>query len=125
MNGLTLDTGGLIAYERADRRMVALLNNVRVRQLSIAIPAGVLGQTWRDGRRQVRLVRLLAYPEVEIETLDDLRARAAGQLCGVRGTSDVIDASVLLCASARGHHIVTSDPDDLARLDPRAELIVI
>ena len=40
----------------------------------------------------------------------------AGQLCGVRGTHDVIDASVVLCALARRHRIVTSDPKDLARI---------
>jgi hypothetical protein len=35
-------------------------------------------------------------------SLDDARARAAGQLCGVTGTSDVVDASVVLCAKRRG-----------------------
>lgn len=125
MSGLTLDSGALIAYERADRRTALLLDRARERQVAIAIPAGVLGQTWRDGRRQVRLARFLAQPEIEIDVLDDERARAAGQLCGVRGTSDVIDASVVLCAKVRGHRIITSDPDDLARLDPTAELIVI
>ena len=125
VSGLTLDSGALIAYERAARRVVLLLDGAVDFQLPIAIPAGVLGQTWRDGRRQVRLARFLAQPEIEIEILDDLRAREAGQLCGVRGTSDVIDASVILCAKARGHRIITSDPDDLAKLDPTAELIVI
>src|SRR5262249_11720445 len=55
----------------------------------------------------------------------DRLAREAGQLCGIRGTADVIDASVVLAARARGHRIVTSDPEDLERLDPRADLIVL
>jgi predicted nucleic acid-binding protein len=54
---------------------------------------------------------------VEIETLDDRRARAAGQLCGVSGTNDVVDASVALCARSRGHAVLTSDVDDFRRLD--------
>jgi hypothetical protein len=125
MPGLTLDAGALIAFERRERGVLHLLELVLDRAEPIVVPAGVIGQVWRDGRRQVRLARFLANEEVEIELLDDLRARAAGQLCGVTGTTDVIDASVVLCARARGHRIVTSDPDDLARLDPRVELIVV
>lgn len=125
VTGLTLDAGALIAVERNVRQVIALLKRARAHGLSMAIPAGVLGQVWRDGRKQVRLARLLATEELEIEALDDLRARTAGQLCGVTRTDDVIDASVVLCARARGHRIVTSDPDDLARLAPDLELIVV
>jgi hypothetical protein len=53
------------------------------------------------------------------------RARAAGQLCGVSRTTDIVDASVVLCARAHSAKIVTSDPDDLRRLDRKAELIVV
>lgn len=125
MKGLTLDAGALIAVERNVRRVIALLERARTHGLSIAIPAGVLGQVWRDGGKQVRLARLLGTEELEIEVLDDLRARTAGQLCGATRTDDVIDASVVLCARARGHRIVTSDPDDLAQLAPDLELIVV
>jgi len=123
--GLTLDTGALIAFERNDRRLVALIARTIANGHTMAVPAGVVGQVWRNGRRQARLARLLGAEEVEVEPLDDHRARAAGQLCGITGTSDVIDASVVLCARARGHQIVTSDPDDLQRLDPVAPLILV
>jgi len=125
MTGLTLDAGALIAFERTDRKVIALLARALERDLAIAVPAGVVAQVWRDGRRQVRLARLLGADEVEVEVLDDRGARAAGQLCGARRTADIVDASVVLCARARGHRIVTSDPDDLARLDPAASLIVV
>jgi hypothetical protein len=125
MAGLTLDTGALIAFERNDRRVVALIARSLGHGHVIAVPAGVVGQVWRDGRRQARLARFLGAAEVEIEPLDDKRARDAGQLCGIRGTVDVIDASVVLCARARGHRIATSDPDDLRRLDPGAPLIPV
>ena len=62
---------------------------------------------------QSRLARLLASPAVAAETLDDIRARAAGQLCGATGTDDLIDASVVLGARGRGDRIFTSAPDDL------------
>jgi hypothetical protein len=114
---LTLDAGVLIAFERGDRAVVAIIARSLQRKLVLAVPAGVIGRVWRDGRRQAVLARLLASDLIEIVPLDDATARAAGQLCGARGTSDVIDASVVLCARARDHAVLTSDPDDLARLD--------
>jgi hypothetical protein len=117
MSGLTLDAGALIAFDRNDRAIVAIVARAREHNLRLAVPAGAVGQVWRDGSRQARLARLLGSDVVDIEALDDIRARAAGQLCGVTGTRDVIDASVVLCARARGHGVLTSDPDDLRRLD--------
>ena len=125
MAGLTLDAGALIAFERADRRITLLLGLALRYRLEIVVPAGVVAQVWRDGRRQARLARLLGDDNVEVDVLDDQRARAAGQLCGVRRTTDIVDASVVLCARARKHRIVTSDPDGLAHLDPAASLIVV
>ena len=100
-------------------RMVPMLRSL------IAIPAGVVGQVWRDGRTQVPLARLLGAPIVDIEPLTDREARAAGQLCGVRGTRDVIDASVVLCAQRRQAAVLSSDTDDLLRLDPRARIVAV
>lgn len=125
MSGLTLDTGALIAFERNDRKMVALMKRALELGYSFAVPAGALGQAWRDGRRQARLARLLGSAEVVIEPLSDRRAREAGQLCGVTKTRDVIDASVVLCGKQRGHSVVTSDPSDLRRLDASLPLIVV
>jgi len=125
MNGLTLDTGALIAFERNDRKLVGLLKRALELGHAFAVPAGVVGQAWRDGSRQARLARLLGSVEVSIEPLSDRRAREAGQLCGATKTRDVIDASVVLCGKQRGHCIVTSDPDDLRRLDASVSLIVV
>lgn len=125
MKGLTLDAGALIALERRDRRLEILLKRARDHRAEIVIPAGALAQAWRDGRRQARLAKLVGSAEVTLEPLDDLLARQAGQLCGVTGTRDVVDASVVLCARARNHSVVTSDPDDLRRLDSKLELIEV
>lgn len=123
--GATLDAGALIAFERSQRKAVALVARARERDQPLSVPVGVIGQAWRDGRRQVRLARLLGSAAVEIVALDDFAARAAGQLCGATGTTDVIDATVVLCAQARGRRIATSDPDDILRLDPTLQLIVV
>lgn len=123
--GTTLDAGALMSFERAQRKAVVLVARARERDEPLSVPVGVVGQVWRDGRRQVRLARLLGSETVEIVGLDDFGARAAGQLCGTRGTSDVVDATVVLCARARGCRIATSDPEDMRRLDPMLELILI
>jgi hypothetical protein len=123
MSGLTFDAGALIAFERNERRTVALVVRALENALPLAVPAGVVGQVWRDGRRQARLARLLGSDSIEIEALDDARARAAGQLCGVTRTTDLIDATVVLCARRRAQAVLTSDADDLTRLDPGLRLI--
>lgn len=123
--GATLDAGALIAFERAGRKAVVLVARARERDEPLSVPVGAIGQVWRDGRRQARLARLLGSDAVEVVGLDDFGVRAAGQLCGATGTTDVIDATVVLCAQARGRRIATSDPDDMRRLDPTLELIVV
>jgi hypothetical protein len=122
MSGLTLDTGALIAFERADRRAVALVRKAIERDLDIAVPAGALAQAWRGGPRQARLAALLGYELVVIEALDAPSARLAGELCGRSNTADVVGASVVVCARRRRHTVVTSDPDDLRRLDSGLQL---
>ena len=117
MTGLTLDTGARIAFDRNDRRVVAIISRALALGVRLAVPAGVVSQAWRDGRRQARLARLLGSNLIGIEVLDDKGARAAGQLCGVTRTGDVIDASVVLCARSRSHGVLTSDVGDLRRLD--------
>ena len=122
MSGITLDSGALIAFEKNDRRVIAALRVALDARVTLTVPAGVVGQVWRDGSRQARLARLLGSEGVVVEALDDTRARAAGQLCGARGTSDVIDAAVVVSARSRGDRIFTSDVEDILRLDPKADV---
>ncbi|MGH2725442.1 MAG: PIN domain-containing protein [Actinomycetota bacterium] len=125
MRGATLDAGALTAFERAKRSIVALITRALERGAVLAVPAGVIAQVWRDGARQARLVRLLASDLTEVVPLDDSTARAVGQLCGISGATDVVDVSVVLCARERGHVVVTGDPADLRRVDPRMEFVRI
>lgn len=125
MPGVTLDTGALIAIERGDRRLQALLDEAAAASADLAVPAGVIAQAWRGSSRQARLARFLALSSVTVVVLDELEARAAGVLCGRAGTADVVDASVVLCARARGHAVVTGDQDDLAALDPALRLVTL
>ena len=120
--GITLDTGALIALERGNRRVIALLQLLTENVGSVRIPAGVVGQAWRGGGRQAVLARLLAIPEVSVVALDAQLAKACGELCAATSTTDVIDASVVLVARERRDTILTSDVSDLVCLDPAARL---
>lgn len=120
--GITLDSGALIALSRGDGRMIALLREIVARRARVRIPAGVVGQTWRDGSRQAFLARFLRSSQVEIRALDGQLARACGELCGATGTGDMIDASVVITARERRDTIISSDVVDLRRLDPTARI---
>lgn len=125
IQGITLDTGALIAVDRGDKRMVALLREALVQGRSVRVPSGVVGQAWRNGAKQAVLARLLRNEGLEIIPLDEHLARSCGELCGATGTSDVIDASVVILAKQTGGPIISSDSDDLRRLDPTATIVQV
>jgi hypothetical protein len=111
--GLVLDTGALIAFERGDRQVAALIEATRRRKDRVVTSSGCVAQAWRDGARQALLVRLLAGTAEQ--ALDPSRSQSVGELCAAAGTTDVIDAHLALLAHDGGA-VVTSDPGDLAVL---------
>ena len=119
---IVLDAGALIAFERGDARMRALCREALRIGARLVIPAGVVGQVFRDSARQVPLRALLNGPTSSIPALDRVLAEAAGTLCGRAKTSDVIDATVVLVARHERATVITSDPTDLERLDPSLPL---
>ncbi len=60
-----------------------------------------------------------------VVAFDDRDARVTGQLCGISGPSDVVDASVVVVAWQRNLRVLTCDPGDLRQLDPRLELVPV
>ncbi|HEX6424644.1 MAG TPA: hypothetical protein VFZ79_14275 [Acidimicrobiales bacterium] len=110
---MTYDAGALVAAERNDRIIWALHRRSLDRGLRPTVPAGALGQGWRGGP-QAQLARLLKGCRVEV--LDEARSRAAGAACARSGTRDVIDASVVVGAAARGDLVATSDRADLEQI---------
>ena len=121
--GITLAAGGLIALERNDRRAVVLLVRARELGAEVVVPATALAQVIRVPARQVGLMRLLRQPRTTTVALDRVDASFVGQLLGATGTTDIADAHVVVCARRAGQAVVTSDPDDLRRLDPDLPLI--
>ena len=104
--------------------MQARLDEARRRGGSICIPAEAVAQAWRSGR-QARLARLLKSPDIDIAVMTLAAARTVGLMCADTGHSDVVDVHVVLCARERHHAIVTSDPGDIARVDPALPRIVV
>ncbi len=113
MNGVTYDAGALIAAERGSRSMWRLHRRTIERGIKPTLPTVVFGQAWRGGP-QARLSRLARG--CRIEPFTEQQARAAGAALAASGSSDLIDAAVVMTALAREDMIVTSDPDDLRRI---------
>jgi hypothetical protein len=117
---LVLDTGALIAFDRGDRRVAALVEAVRRRREHLVTSSGCVAQAWREGGpRQALLARLLIG--VHERALDAAVSRRLGTLCSVARSTDVVDAHVAALAHD-GDVILTRDPDDLRTLlaEPQA-----
>jgi hypothetical protein len=114
VSALILDAGAFVAVDRDDRAMVARLRAAQQHGLELRSIAMVIAQVWRDPRgRQAHLARLLHAVDVRAVTQQD--GRDAGVLQRAAGTSDPIDATVVLLA-APGDRILTSDSGDLSLL---------
>ena len=106
MNGVTYDTGALIAADHNDRRMWALHAGFLALEVSPTVPTPVLAEAWRGGPRQASLARFL--PLCTTEPLTDRQARAVGSLAARAGHDDIVDVTVVEGAVRRHDAVVTS-----------------
>lgn len=125
MPGVTLDAGALIALDHDDRRVIVLLARAVETNSRVTIPSSALAQAIRRPERQARLARLIRQPTSDVVPLDRVDAVNVGRLLAASGTSDVVDAHVVVCARRAAQRVVTSDRDDLSTLDPTLQLIVL
>jgi hypothetical protein len=110
---VVLDAGPLIAAERRDREVLAVLEEAIAYQIHLTTSAAVVAQVWRDGGRQVTLARLL--DGVDVVGFDEETDRHVGSLLGATGLSDVVDGHVAWIAE-HGDVVLTGDVDDIRRL---------
>ena len=114
MSPVVLDAGALVALERGDTTVSALIKAAMLADLPVRTHPLVLAQVWRGGTgRQARLAQ--ALKGVEVIPLDESGGRRVGVLLGQAGTSDPVDAAVVDLATDQDL-ILTSDPDDLTAL---------
>lgn len=110
---LVLDAGALLAIDRRDRRLGALLRLAQQERIVVRTSPAAVAQVWRHGARQAQLARVLAG--VAAQPLDLGVGKRLGALLAASRTCDVVDAHVASLASA-GDTVLTSDPDDLRHL---------
>jgi len=111
-DGITFDTGALIALERRSARARKVLERATELKIRITVPSPVITEWWR-GRSDHRDAIVAA---VRIEPLSEHLAKLAGEaLASVRG-SRAMDAIVMASAAQRGDIVYTSDADDLQAL---------
>ena len=122
---MTLDAGALIALDRDNRHVIVLLARAAETKARVTIPASALAQAIREPARQARLGRLLRQPATDVVPLDRVDATNIGRLLAASTTSDIVDAHVVICARRSHGAVITSDLDDLRRLDQRIQLVAI
>lgn len=125
MNQIVLDAGFLIAIERRSQQAYLVAEELYGAHLVAHIPAGVLAQVWRGSPKQQVIARLVKSRAVRIHALTEDIARRVGVLLANSGTRDVIDGHVALLAADLSARVFTSDPDDIAKLNPDLTLITI
>ena len=125
MSGVTFDAGGLIALDRNDRRVLAVVARAAERGMRITIPTTALAQAIRNPARQARLSRLIRQAGTDLIALNGPDATAVGLLLARTATADVVDAHVVICARRAGQVVVTSDAADLSRIAPDLKLLVV
>lgn len=107
------DAAVLVAADRNDRRVWAE-HRVRLEAgLAPMVAAPVLAQVSR-APSQANLRRLLRG--CEVAAFDQTDAHTAGRLLARCGTSDVVDAALVVLAARRGADAQTGDGDDIRRL---------
>lgn len=107
------DAGALIAIDRGDRAMLASHSERLRRGVRPAVTAPVLARVRRSSK-QVQLNRAIAGCELVGFDPDD--AAPVGALLAAAGTSDVVDAHVVITAARINRPILTGDVADITAL---------
>jgi hypothetical protein len=109
---LILDAGFLISVDRGERVAQEFLTAALVHETPLTTTHPVIAQVWRDGARQARLARFLR--SVVVVAFDD--GPEVGSLLAHSGTSDVVDAHLVVVAVRRSEPILTADVHDMESL---------
>jgi len=113
MAALVFDAGGLIALDRGDREVGAILAGAAEAGIDAVTSSACVAQAWRDPARQARLARALAG--LIERPLDAPTARDCGRLLSRSHTADIADAAVAHLVED-GDTVLTRDLADIERL---------
>ena len=117
MRSVVLDSGALIAVERADRKLTELVATSALSGATIVVPAGVVAEVWRAASRsQARIAKLLKLVDA-VPALDVVVGKRVGVLLARAKSASVVDGSVVDAALRyQPALIITSDPKDFRTL---------
>jgi predicted nucleic acid-binding protein len=114
---VVLDSEGLAAAARNDRRVAGVLASARDRRARVVVCAITLTEVLRGGARDAGVHRVLA--RVPVIDVDRELGRSGGELLGrVSVPGATVDAAVAATALAADGPVLvlTSDPGDLSAL---------
>jgi predicted nucleic acid-binding protein len=116
---LVLDAQGLVKLATGDPAVRALVQTAHQRYDHVVTAASTLAEVLRGTGADARIHRVLQ--RVTVANIDQDTGRRAGELLGATGLSGhrcAVDAmlAVVALAQPRPALLLTSDPDDLARL---------
>ncbi|WP_419944933.1 hypothetical protein [Candidatus Poriferisodalis sp.] len=98
-------------------RLWALIKRAAQRGDELHTTHPVLAQVWRDPARQANLARALRH--FDVHALDE--SVSVGRRLAASSTSDVVDAHLAVIAERLGTFILTTDGDDMQKLNARFE----
>jgi hypothetical protein len=110
---VVLDAGALIAIDKRNRKVGAILRLLQRDQVVLRTSAGAVAQVWRSGARQANLARVLRG--LDVVAVDETDAKSVGELLAVNETNDLVDAHVALLVEPEGT-VLTSDVGDIDAL---------
>jgi hypothetical protein len=116
---LVLDAQGLVKLAAGDQAVRALVQTAYRRYDDVITAASTLVEVLRGGAADARMHHVLQ--RVTVASIDKAAGRKAGELLGATGLSGhrcAVDAmlAVVALAQPRPALLLTSDPDDMARL---------
>jgi len=114
-----LDAQGIVALAEANQHVFAWARRTDALGGDIVTAASTLAEILRGGARDARIHRILR--RVTVVDIDKNVGRRAGELLGATGMSGhrcTVDALLAAVALAQRRPVIllTSDPDDMARL---------
>jgi hypothetical protein len=111
---VVFDSGAVIAAERNNPRVWAILNAAYESRSAVVMPATVIAETWRGPRTHPLAAKFLASMN-QFPTLDASAAKRTGAL--LVGGGSITDANVVdVAIRAAPAVVVTSDPHDIRAL---------
>lgn len=123
MTVLVLDSEALsqlVNNGPSERRVRAALQSAHRNGVMVAVPAAVLAELYRGGRRDQALDAFLSrQPGIGITDTDRALARRVGNTLALAGLGSAhhVDAAVIATVLTHGGGVViTADPDDLTKL---------